>query len=227
MVVEAKPNPVASSTPSKTPFPPVASTNKFKTPVRGQVWSTTPSLLPTKPNRQLAHSPALQSPIQGPKIGTSFRKSAPIDLSDSDDSGSDAVVRKRIKKMTNCGVMLALLNLMVVNDPGEFLPPAYMYTGFAQLAHPDELPWDDRRGTKDIYVVTCGRRVGIFADWVLVQDLAKGVPDAYFRKCDNLDEAVARYTAAYSSSQVTRSWKLCLSGRESASKVTRYRYLGI
>ncbi|THU78829.1 hypothetical protein K435DRAFT_811217 [Dendrothele bispora CBS 962.96] len=70
-------------------------------------------------------------------------------------------------------------DLMVVNDPGEFLPPAYM---------------------------------------VLVHDLAKGVLDAYFRKCDSLDEAVACYTAAYSSSQVTRSWKLCLSGRESASK---------
>ncbi|THU89825.1 hypothetical protein K435DRAFT_802455 [Dendrothele bispora CBS 962.96] len=86
---------------------------------------------------------------------------------------------------------------MVVNDPGEFLPPAYIYTGFAQLAHPDELPWDGRRGTKDIYVVTHGRRVGIFADWVLVEDLAKGVRDAYFRKCDSVDEAVALYTAVY------------------------------
>ncbi|THU77424.1 hypothetical protein K435DRAFT_877860, partial [Dendrothele bispora CBS 962.96] len=209
VVVEAKPNQVTSSTTSQTPvrgqvrstapFLPVASSITPKTPVRGQVQSTTPSLSPTKAYRKLTHSPAPQSPIQRPNIGTSFGKLAPIVLSDSDDSDSEAVGKKEDQEDHELWKHFGNIDedLMVINDPGEFLPPAYIYTGFARLAHPDELPWDGRRGTKDIYVVTRGRRVGIFADWVLVEDLAKGVRDAYFRKCDSVDEAVALYTAAY------------------------------
>ncbi|KAK7435751.1 hypothetical protein VKT23_019448 [Stygiomarasmius scandens] len=84
---------------------------------------------------------------------------------------------------------------------GSLIPvsehPVYRYRGFARLAHPDELSWDGSRGNTDIYVITRGRRVGLFADWSVVQDLTSGVPDPFYKKCTSVDDAINLYTGSY------------------------------
>ncbi|KAK7448531.1 hypothetical protein VKT23_013795 [Stygiomarasmius scandens] len=73
----------------------------------------------------------------------------------------------------------------------------YQYRGFARLAHPDELSWDGSRGNSSIYVITRGRRVGLFADWSVVEDLTSNVPDSFYKKCASVDEAMNLYTSSY------------------------------
>ncbi|KAK7461782.1 hypothetical protein VKT23_008214 [Stygiomarasmius scandens] len=82
-------------------------------------------------------------------------------------------------------------------DPNDQDTPVFKYKAFARLAHPDELSWDDSRGGTDIYVVTRGRRIGIFADWSLVHELTYSVPNAVQQHCRSIDEALDVYQAAY------------------------------
>ncbi|KAK7436259.1 hypothetical protein VKT23_019223 [Stygiomarasmius scandens] len=82
-------------------------------------------------------------------------------------------------------------------DPNDQGCLVFKYKAFAHLAHPDELSWDDRRGCTDIYVVTRGRRVGIFADWSLVHELTNSVPNAVHQHCRSIDKALNVYQAAY------------------------------
>ncbi|THU88234.1 hypothetical protein K435DRAFT_866472 [Dendrothele bispora CBS 962.96] len=73
----------------------------------------------------------------------------------------------------------------------------FLYRGFSRPAHPDELLWDGTRGAAGIYVVTRGRRVGIFQDWAVVKDLTYGVSGAEYKRFELLDDAIQFYTAAY------------------------------
>ncbi|THU99429.1 hypothetical protein K435DRAFT_855713 [Dendrothele bispora CBS 962.96] len=69
--------------------------------------------------------------------------------------------------------------------------------GRAWEAHPDKLIWETDRGEGKIWVITVGRRVGLFWDIQIVSDLTMGVPNATFHKFYHLDEAVDWYRAAY------------------------------
>ncbi|THU91555.1 hypothetical protein K435DRAFT_863285 [Dendrothele bispora CBS 962.96] len=81
--------------------------------------------------------------------------------------------------------------------PNSTVPPVYRYRAFAREAHPDKLIWETDRGEGNIWVITVGRRVGLFWDIQIVSDLTMGVPNATFHKFYHLDEAVDWYRAAY------------------------------
>ncbi|THU85062.1 hypothetical protein K435DRAFT_869666 [Dendrothele bispora CBS 962.96] len=73
----------------------------------------------------------------------------------------------------------------------------YLNYIFGWEAHPDKLIWETDRGEGNIWVITVGRRVGLFWDIQIVSDLTMGVPNATFHKFYHLDEAVDWYRAAY------------------------------